>query len=349
MSFEKRKSERLLSAMNDIRDDLVLSAADEKETKLRSVRPRWMVAVAAAVLVLTLAVGAGAAGGRIPLLGDLFAPAFYGYEEGAGPDDELLETIGQPVGVSVEKQGVTVTVQSILRDRYTLTAVLSVHKKGIEHESALFDWNRLIINDTRVLEGGSGALKYGVRGDDTMDYIITWQEQEPIPDGKMELILENLTVMPYEMFGMLPEKHIDDTWSVEFEAHTEDLSWELPAGQHVTMDETDAVLDEIILSPLSLTVKYTAEKEWDSMGSPEHPDFTITLQNGEQWFNNSWYREEKLNEDGSVDYGSIDGSMNDAKPVGNSYEHFYTVHFSRLIPLEDVASVVIEGQEILLQ
>lgn len=347
MSFEKRKSERLLSAMNRIDDELVLSAA--QENKVRSVRPRWVAAVAAAVLVLTLAVGAGAAGGHIPVLGDLFAPAFYGYEEDAGPDDELLGTIGQPVGVSVERQGVTVTVQSILRDRYTLTAVLSVHKKGIEHESALFDWNRLIINDSRVLEGGSGALKYGVRGDDAMDYVITWQEQEPIPDGKMELVLENLTVKPYAMFGMLPERHIDDTWSVAFEAHTEDLSRELPAGQHVAMDETDAVLDEIILSPLSLTVKYTAAKEWDSTGGPEHPDFTITLQNGEQWFNNSWYREEKLKEDGSVDYGSIYGSTSDFKRVGDSYEHFYTVHFSRLIPLEDVASVVIEGQEIPLR
>ena len=342
-----RKSERLLSAMNRIRDDLVLSAAQER--KVRSVRPRWVAAAAAAVLVLTLAVGAGAAGGYIPVLGDLFAPAFYGYEEGDGPDTELLEAIGQPVGVSVEKQGVTVTVQSILRDRYTLTAVLSVHKKGIEHESTLFDWNRLVINDSRVLEGGSGALKYGVRGDDAMDYIITWQEQEPIPDGKMELILENLTVKPYAMFGLLKERHIHDTWSVEFEAHTEDLSWELPAGQHVAMDETGAVLDEIVLSPLSLTVKYTAEKEWDSIGGPEHPDFTITLQNGEQWFNNSWYREEKLKEDGSVDYGSIDGGMSDSKPVGDSYEYFYTVHFSRLIPLEDVASVVIEGQEIPLR
>lgn len=347
MSFEKRKSERLLSAMNDIRDDLVLSAAQEREVHVR--KPRWAAAVVAAVLALTLTITAGAVGGKIPGLSDLFAPAFHGYEEGDGPDVELLEKIGQPVGVSVERQGVTVTVQSILRDRYTVTAVLNVHKKGIEREFFLFDWSRLMINGSRVLEGGSGALKYGVRGDDAMDYIITWQEQEPIPDGKLELILENLTVKPYAMFGLLPERHIKDTWNLEFEAHTEDLSWELPAGQHVAMDETDAVLDEVILSPLSLTVKYTAEKEWDSLGGPEHPDFTITLKDGTQWFNNAWYREEKLNEDGSVDYGSIDGGMSDFERVGDSYRHFYTVHFSRLIPLEDVASVVIEGQEIPLQ
>ena len=340
MSFEKRKSERLLSAMNDIRDDLVLSAAPEN--KVRSARPRWAAAVAAAVLVLTLAVGAGAAGGHIPVLGDLFSPAFYGYEEGAGPDAELLEKIGQPVGVSVERQGVTVTVQSILRDRYTLTAVLSVHKKGIEHESALFDWNQLVINDTRVLKGGSGALKYGVRGDDAIDYIITWQEQEPIPDGKMELILENLTVKPYEMFGMLPEKHINDTWSVAFEAHTEDLSWELPAGQQITVNGQEVVLDEIVLSPLSFVMKLTGlgMEGWDG------PDFTITLKDGTELFSPSYHFNERYKEDGSVDDGSISGSMGNWEPGGRYY---YAATFSRPVPLEDVASVVIEGQEIPLK
>ena len=338
--MNNRKSEQLLSAMNGIRDDLVLSAAQEH--KVRSVRSRWVAAAAAAVLVLTLAVGAGAAGGYIPVLGDLFAPAFYGYEEGDGPDTELLEAIGQPVGVSVENQGVTVTVRSILRDRYTLTAVLSVHKKGIERELALFDWSKLVINDSRVLGGGSGGTQYGVRGDDTIDYVVTWREQEPIPDGKMELILENLTVKPYAMFGMLPERHINATWDLEFDAHTEDLSWELPAGQQITVNGQEVVLEEIVLSPMSFVMRFTGlgMDRWDG------PDFTITLKDGTELFSPAYHFDEKYKEDGSVDDGSISGSMGNSEPGG---KYYYSATFSRLVPLEDVASVVIEGQEIPLR
>ncbi|MCH5352864.1 MAG: DUF4179 domain-containing protein [Acutalibacter sp.] len=350
MNTDNRKSNKLLSAMGGISDDLVLSAAQEKEIILRTRKPRWAAVLVTAVLALIFAVGAAAAGGHIPVLSDLFAPAFYYGEEGGGPDIELLEKVGQPIGVSVEEQGVTVTVRSILRDRHTLTLVLSVQKQGIEREEFLFDWNRLVINDSRVLEGGSGGIGYGVRGDDTIDYTITWREQEPIPDGKMELILENLTVKPYAMFGLLGEKHINDTWNLEFEAYTEDLSWEIPAGQHTTMDGAEAVLDEIILSPLSLTVKYTAERELGFLEGYEHPDFTITLKDGTRLFNNLWYREKENPEEyGSGDTESISGAMLDSEPEGDHYRHFYTVNFSRLVPLEDVVSLVIEGQEIPLE
>ena len=348
--MNNRKSEKLLSALGELSDDLVLSAAQEKEIILRTRKPRWAAVLVTAVLALIFAVGAAAAGGHIPVLSDLFAPAFYYGEEGGGPDVELLEKVGQPIGVSVEEQGVTVTLRSMLRDRYTLTLVLNVHKKGIEREEFLFDWNRLIINDSWVVEnGGSGFVKYGVRGDNAIDYVMTWHAKEPIPTGKIELVLEDASINFNRMFG---QRRIEGNWSLEFEAEdTEDLSWEIPAGQHTTMDGAEAVLDEIILSPLSLTVKYTAERELDPLAEgPDHPDYIITLKEGTKLFNNGWYRqEENTREDGSVDDGSIYGSFGDSEPEGDHFRYFYSAHFSRLVPLEDVVSLVIEGQEIPLE
>lgn len=338
--MNNRKSERLLSAIGGLSDDLILSAVQEKEKKVRGRKPRWVAALVAAVLALILVVGAGAAG-VIPGLSNVFSPAFY-YEEGEeGPDMELLEKLGQPIGVSVEKQGVTVTLQSVLRDRYTLTAVLSVHKNGLEGNTAHFDWNWMKIGDRTLAVSGS-RTKDMVPGDDSQEYVVTWEEEEPIPTGKMELTLENLVLNDHQVFR---EKRIQDKWTLEFEADIEDLSRNLPAGQRITTDGGEVVLEEITLSPLSLLMKLTglSEEGWDG------PDFTITMKDGTELFNILYHGNEKYREDGSEDDGSISRYAGSRVHDGDSFRFTYTANFSRLVPFEEIESLVIEGQEIPLQ
>ena len=328
MNTDNKKSERLLSAMGGISDDLVLSAAQESKKEMPSRKPRWVAAIAAAVLVLTLAAGAGAAG-FIPGLSNVFSPAFY-YEEGEEPDIELLEQLGQPIGVSVENQGVTVTVQSILRDRYTLTAVLSVHKNGLEGNTIHFDWNKMKIGDHTLLGGSS--TKDTIPGDDTQEYVVTWDEEEPIPTGKMELTLENLVLNDRHVFR---EKRIRGTWTLEFDADIEDLSRNLPAGQHLTVDGGEVVLEEITLSPLSLVMKLSglSTEEW------EGPDFIITMKDGTELVNPLYHGEDN----------SISRYAGSRVHGVDSFRFTYTANFSRLVPFDEVESIVIEGQEIPLR
>ncbi len=336
MNKETGKSERLLRAMGEINDSLILSCAQEKEAAARPHKPRWVIAAVAAVLVLSLVVCAGASGGRIPGLTDLFSPAFHGYEEGTGPDLELLEKLGQPVGVRVEEQGVAVTVSSFLRDRHTCIAVLSIYKKGLEGNEILFDWNRLEIDGSRVLEGGSASVGNQTPGDDALEYVITWQEKEPIPTGKMEITLENLVLNSHRPFR---EKTIQGTWKLAFEAEAQDLSRSLPAGQHVTIEGAKAVLEEITLSPLSLTVQYTIEGEVE-VSRRESMDFTITQKNGTKFWNPQYHLEGD---------GSHSSSIGISEPRNAGYHCFYTAAFSQLLPLEEIESLTIEGETIPLE
>ena len=334
MNTDNRKSERLLSALGEINDHLVLSAARESEKKVRSRKPRWAAVLVATVLALTLVVSAGAAG-FIPGLSDVFSPAFYYREGEKGPDMELMKKLGQPIGVSVEKQGVTVTVQSVLRDRYTMRAVLSVHKKGLDGNTVSFDWNWMKIGDRTLTPGGSSTLDI-VPGDDTQEYVVTWQEEEPIPTGKMELTMENLVLNDHRPFR---EKSIQDKWTLEFEADIEDLSRNLPAGQKITVNGEEVVLEEIVLSPLSFLLKIEGlgMDQWDG------PDFTITLKDGTEVFNS-------MLEDRDAEEGVINHAGSHYTAGGSrGFVYYYQASFSQLVPLEEVESLVIEGQEISLK
>ncbi len=338
--IRKRKSEKLLRAMGKIDDSLVLSCAQEKEPKVRH-RHRWAVVAAAALLVLCLAVGVGAATGTFSGEADLFAPAFSGYPEGTRPDPELLEQLGQPVGVSTEEQGVTVTVDSFLRDRHTCVAVLSVHKKGLDGNEVSFDWNRLEIGGFRVLEGGGMSGSDLIPGDDTRECVVAWQDYEPIPTGKMELILENLVLNRHRPFR---EKAIQGTWKLAFEVEAQDLSHSLPAGQHITIEGVEGVLEEITLSPLSLTVKYTVG-EGAEMSRREGLDFVITLKDGTRFFNHFLHGEEfSRGEDGLILSG---GGI--SEPNGDGFQCCYAVRFGRLVSLEEIESFTIEGETIPLE
>lgn len=341
MNEKNRKSEILLRSLGEIDDSLILSAAQEQEPTARPRKLRWAVIAAAAVLVLGLVVCVGAAGGGIPGLSGLFAPAFSGYPEGTGPDPELLEQMGQPVGVSTEEQGVTVTVDSFLRDRHTCVAVLSVHKKGLDGNEVSFDWNRLEIGGFRVLEGGGMSGSDLIPGDDTRECVVAWQDYEPIPTGKMELILENLVLNRHRPFR---EKAIQGTWKLAFEVEAQDLSHSLPAGQHITIEGVEGVLEEITLSPLSLTVKYTVG-EGVEMSRREGLDFVITLKDGTRFFNHFLHGEEfSRGEDGLILSG---GGI--SEPNGDGFQCCCAVRFGRLVPLEEIESFTIEGETIPLE
>ncbi len=339
------KSDKLLNAMGDIRDGLILDAAPGKaERKPRRLRRGLAVALAAA-LILTLTVGVGAAGGFKGLT-DVFAPAFYNDGSAPAPDPEMLEKMGHPVGASVTENGVTVTLESVLRDRYTCTMVTSVKMKGLDGNLVDYNW----------LEGGGalagfcnpgGSTRDMTPGDDTIQIIRTWESDTPIPAGKATVTISDIVLNQHRF---LREETIEGTWELEFDTGYEDLSRDLPAGQALTVEGVDVTVDEITVSPLTMMVKYTADPagaDMEQVVDTEPYERTLQMRLGEldcviTKKDGTQFAEEL----GAEEPGHIKGSSSGAKEEDGLLKYYNLLRFDQLLPLDEIASITIEGVEV---
>ncbi len=341
------KNEKLLNAMGNIQDELIVNAMPGKaEQKPRRLRKGLAVALAAA-LVLALTVGAGAAGGMFGGLKDVFAPAFYDDGTAPAPDPEILEKLGRPVGASVTENGITVTVESVLRDRYTCTIVTSVKMDGLDGNEVYHNW----CEGGGVLAGlgsAGGSCMDVTPGDDTIQIIHTWESDSPIPAGKATVAIDDIVLNPHRF---LREKTIEGRWELEFDAGYEDLSRDLPAGQTLTVEGVDVTLDEITISPLSVMIKHTADPAGADLNRVvETEPFEETLESRVQnlaciitkkdgtIFSNLTYEF-----DGNCHF---DSGANNSEEQDGLLKCFCAFRFDQMLPLDEIESITIEGVEI---
>lgn len=338
------KNEKLFHAMGNIQDDLITNAMPNQiEQRPRRLQKGLAIALAAA-LVLMVTMGAGAVSGAFGGLSDLFAPAFY--NDGSAPplDMEVIEKLGHPVGVSATDNGVTVTVESVLRDRYACTVVMTVKMKGLDGNELSWD----------TLEPGgalSGCVGYGSSvksdspNDDTVILVHTFRSNDPLPTGTATLTLEDIVLNRYRF---LRERKIQGTWELEFDIGYEDLSRDLSAGQTVSVEGVDVTLHEITVSPLSIIVKYTANTagvdldrtvENGSFQVPlrarlEQLDIVITQKDSAQF---------TIQAEGS---SRIAGGTGNLEVTDGGFSGFTSLTFNQLFPLDEIESVTVEGVEI---
>jgi len=347
------KNEKLLNAMGNIQDGLILDAAPGKaERKPKRLRRGLAVALAAA-LILTLTVGVGAATGTFQTLEDLFSPAFYYDEPEPALDMEIMEKLGRPVGVSATDQGITITVDSVIRDRYTCTIVTSVHMDGLDGNEVFYNW----CTGGGALAGfnNPGAHVRDVTpGDDTIQIICTWTSNSPIPAGMATVTISDIVLNQHRF---LREKTIEGTWELEFDAGYEDISLDLPAGQAVNVEGTEIVLDEITISPLSMRVNYTADLDGvdlEEIVRNEPPyemslrqrleglDIVITKKDGTRFFASEYHMDECEDEG----YGHVKGGGGNVEKQDGVWKGFTSMEFAQMLPLDEIESVTVEGVEI---
>lgn len=338
------KNEKLFHAMGNIQDDLITNAMPN-QIKQRPRRLQKGLAIAlAAALVLTITVGAGAVSGAFGGLSDLFAPAFY--DDGSAPplDMEVIEKLGHPVGVSATDNGVTVTVESVLRDRYSCAVVTTVRGKGIDGNE--LSWDTLEPGGAfSGCFGCNSATKDDDPNDDTLIIVHTFVGDDPFPDGTATLTLQDLVLNRYRF---LRERKIQGTWELEFDIGYEDLSRDLPAGQTVSVEGVGVTLQEIAVSPLSMIVKYTADADGVDLnrmvetGPFQEPlrarleslNIVITQKDGTRFTT-------RAEEDGVGSGSAGNTDEKDGELVG-----FTNLTFSQMLPLDEIESVTVEGVEI---
>ena len=116
----------------------------------RRVRRMPRIAVIGVAAALALGVGASATG-VLKTAGEAFAGVF-----GPTADTEIIDKIGRPVGASDTDNGVTVTADAIIGDKYHYAVTYSIEKK----DGAAFD---IDLTDTV----GEGLLPMGFADGDT--------------------------------------------------------------------------------------------------------------------------------------------------------------------------------------
>lgn len=316
-----------------------LVKAGETQKKPRPVLRRAAIAALALVLVAALTIGAGALG-VIPGIDNVFSPMFQ--SEDLEPEElAVIQELGAPVGLSITDNDVTITLESVIRDRYECRAVLSIKKRGIEGNELGFNWFLLKDGQGTELSCGYGCTDI-VPGDDTLQIVATWNGEQEMPAGNVTLKIVDVVLNSHRLFR---EKTIKGTWELDFDLGSGDMTVDLPAGQVIEREEGTLTLDEIAVSPLSIMIKYTEEQSGQraegAAGADPFLDIVITRKDGVRFFY-----------PGSEEEGGFLSGLANKGELAESGKTTGFCNFSfdrHLLPFEEIESITIEGVDIPLE
>lgn len=335
-------------------DNLLDAAAQQLPVQQKPRRRAFHLPRIAAVGVaaaLVLGIGAGATG-VLKTAGEAFSGVF-----GPTADTEIIDQIGRPIGASDTSNGVTITADAIIGDKYHYAITYSIVKDDgtpfdIDLSKTVGDGLLPLTfaeEDTTLVGyfGGTHGGSYFYDADPA-DASIQYVETREISDGDvlgrtMRAKFSDLCVFDEDMNRTVVA---EGDWSFKFNMDFEDTSVSLPAGQVIDLNGMTATIDQITLSPLALRVDYTVDSEvqWDENAqSGRQPDHDRAQM--EQYF-----------DDLQIILNKADGTSLDLSYAGGSIkpEDGKTVcqkgdMFSEIIPLEDVVSLTVGGVEIAVQ
>lgn len=245
------------------------------QTPVHRVRPlRRMAAVGvAAALVLTVGVGA-AATGVLKSAGEAFSEVFGG----APAQTEIIDRIGRPVGASDTADGVVITADAIVGDRYSYAIVYTIARedgKPLAEDLTpnAFGYLPLRFESADVdvgQQGGSHGASYFFDADpedNAVQYVDLRTGDTPLTPGTARASFRNLSVYTDNDYTKSTPV-AQGKWKMRFAFQFEDTSVSLPAGQSFLLNGMEATLDSVVLSPLSFQVSYTVQQEvqWDNAG-----------------------------------------------------------------------------------
>lgn len=348
LHFSDEAKARMVQNLLDAREQ----GADNVVPLPRGRRRRWpriaAVGVAAAVV---LTVGASATG-VLKTAGEAFAGMF-----GPTADTEIIDRIGRPIGASDTDNGVTVTADAIIGDKYHYAITYSIAKEdGTAFDIDLTDTvgNGLLpltfAEADCTLSGYWGGTHGGsyFYDADPADNAIQFVETREISEGEVRghtvrAKLKDLCVYDAEMNRTVIA---EGDWSFKFNLDFEDLSVSLPAGQTFDLNGMNAIIDAVTLSPLALRVDYTVDSEvqWDENAQSGKQTAHDSAQM-DRYFDSVQILVNKA--DGtSLDLSLAGGSISpaDGKTVCQKGDIF-----SEILPLEDIVSVTVQGIEIPVQ
>ncbi len=317
-----------------------------RPVKLKRFIPKAAVIGIAAALALS--VGAGAAVVCHRLASESFAGVF------GTSHTEIIDKIGRPVGAADTDNGVTITADAIIGDKYHYAITYSISKDdgtpfdidlsqtfGAGLLSMGFEYDDVSLSGWRGGAHGGSYFYDADPSDNSIQYVLTREVSDgEVTHRKAKAKFENL----YKFDGDYNKIIVaEGTWKINFDLDFEDASIDLPSGQTFEQGGMNFTVDSVSLSPIALRVDYTVDSmvKWDenavSGKQSEHDakQSRLYLENLEI---------KLVKKDGTViDMTNSGGSVQprDGKTVCQKGKMFKEV-----VPLEDVASVTVGGVEI---
>ena len=306
--------------------DRLMEAAEQPVSRRNRGRLRRMVTVGVAA-ALVLAVGAGATVVLTPA-GEVFSSILGG----APAQTEIIDRIGRPIGASDTQNGVTITADAIVGDTYSYAIVYSIAREDGQPLADDLTANELgylplLFQDSGTDVGhmggmhGSSYFYDADPSDNSIQFVEMMTADSPIQTGTARASFTNLqlTDESYANSTILAE----GTWNLKFDFAFEDAMVHLDAGQTLLFNGTEAVLDDVQLSPLSFQISYTVQTPNAANYNEYLNTLPVTLQ---------------LKDGSTVDLTLSGGGVHDN---GNTVVCQKSVIFSQILPLDEIASITV--------
>lgn len=317
------------------------AAQSARRTERRTRRPLLRTALIAACLTAALAVTAGATG-VLKSAAEAFAPIFGG----SAAQTEIIDKIGYPVGASDTDNGVTITADAVLGDRYNAAIVFTITRDdgtallpaGAEDAMLLVRGGGVDLDILGGTHGGSWFVDEDPT-DDTVQLIQTVSSDVPINDCTATAKFEDLWLWDEESGESVP--FAEGTWKLRFDVRYEDASVTLGGGETFAQDGMTFTIDAVTVSPVAFKVDYTVDSEvrWSDSGSGQQSE--ADSREMQRYFENV-----------EILLTKTDGTVLDLSGAGGSIspDHGTTVcsksnFFSEILPMEEIESIRVGGVE----
>ena len=246
-------------------------------------KPRlWRTVLIAAVVTAVLVVGAGASG-VLKSAVEVFAPLF-GQEVA---QTAVIDKIGRPIGASDTDNGVTITADAIMGDRYNAVIVYTISRddgtallpEGVEANALLMGGFGGASLDVMGGSHGSSHFVDETPGDNAIQLVQSISADYPLSGCTATAEFQDLC--RWDETAEKPVTLVEGHWKFCFDAVYEDASVTLGGGETFTQDGLTFTVDQITLSPVAVKVDYTVDSEvkWsDAPSGREDPSDSLQMQ-----------------------------------------------------------------------
>ena len=315
-------------------------SAAVKQAVPRRRHPVRRIVVLAAAAAMALIVGAGAAGG-LGTVSEIFAPIFGG----SVAQTEVINKIGRPVGASDTDNGVTITADAIIGDKYNACVVFTIRRD---------DGTPLLPEGTDpkgLVMGGFGGATLSVRGGSHGGARFVTDETDPsaiqlvqtvtadVPISHCTATAEFEDLRGWDEAAEEPVTLVEGHWKLRFDVDYEDCSITLGGGETFQQNGMTFTVDAITVSPVAVKVDYTVDSEAQWSNSPSGQELEEDSRQMARYFENV-----------EILLTKTDGTVIDMSNSGGSIEpdHGVTVCskgevFEEIIPLEELESISVGG------